>query len=60
VNRFNLEAVVPGLHRRVVVAVAFLAHAAQQLVVPQQAPMVGGAILAAPVGMDDDAGRPLL
>lgn len=32
----DLEAVVQVLHRRIVVTVAFLAHAAQQVVIPQQ------------------------
>jgi len=32
VNGFDLEAVIPAFHGRVIVAIAFLAHAANQLV----------------------------
>jgi hypothetical protein len=31
-NRFDLEALVPTFHGRIVVSIAFLAHAANQLV----------------------------
>ena len=37
----DLEGVVPVLHRRIVVTVAFIAHAALQEVIPQQVLMVG-------------------
>jgi len=37
----DLEVVVPVLHRRIVVTVAFIAHAALQEVIPQQVLMVG-------------------
>lgn len=41
VYSLDLEAVVSAFHCRIVVAVSLLAHAAQQVVISQQALMVG-------------------
>jgi hypothetical protein len=55
VDCFNLEAVVPGLSSRIVIAVAFFAHAAQQLSTPQQTLISERAILTASIRMHDHA-----
>ena len=55
----DLQAVVPALHGRIVIAVAFLAHAGNEAMGLQKTPIVMRAVLAATVGVDDDAPRPL-
>lgn len=36
VNGFDLEAMIPALHRGVVIAIAFFAHAAHQMMLAEQ------------------------
>ena len=55
----DLQTVVPALHGRIVVAVAFLAHAGDEAMGLQEAPIVMRAVLGTAVGMDYDALRPL-
>ena len=51
VDGFHLQAVIPVLHGGIVVSVALLAHAANELVVADQRPVVTRAILAAAIRM---------
>lgn len=55
VDGHDIEAVVPGLHGGMVVAVASLAHAAYQAVIPHPTLIVARAVLAVAVGVDADA-----
>ncbi len=59
VNGLNLEAVVPALHGRVVVAVALGAHAGDQAVRVEQGAVFARAVLAAAVRVHDHAARPV-
>ena len=55
----DLQAVVPTLHSRIVVTVAFLTHASDEAMGLQEAPIVMRAVLAAAVGVEDNAAGPL-
>ena len=56
-NCFYFQAVIPALHRLIVVAVALRAHAADKAVVREQLSILARAILAATVRVDDDTTR---
>ena len=51
----DLQAVVPTLHGRIVVTVAFLTHAGDEAMGLQETPIVMRAVLAAAVGVEDNA-----
>ena len=51
----DLQAVVPALHGRIVVTVAFLNSAGDEAMGLQEAPSVMRAVLAAAVGVEDNA-----
>ena len=55
----DLQAVVPALHGRIVIAVAFLAHAGNEAIGLQKTPIVMRAVLAATVGVEDNPAGPL-
>ena len=53
VDGLDLQTVVPTLHGRIVVTVAFLAHAASKAVIAEQALVILRAVLAAAIGVND-------
>lgn len=59
VDSFHFQAVIPALHRGIVVTITFCTHAANHAVFIEHIAMLLRTVLAAAIGMHDHTARPL-